>query len=271
MAGVGDDNPREPAVEGQAHVDRATSLGEFQRVRQQIPDHLLQPILIAHDIRRPWIEVRAKGHALRVRGRHHHVHGCQHHLDDIDGPHLEPEFSRRNARHVEHVVDHPGLRGRVALDHVHRAVEQRPIDLPAGDQDSCPAEDRVERCANLVRERREEFVFGAERVLGHPARQLLRFDLSAQHALTRQTIAHVFDDGDSPDEDAGIVERADATALRHVSKAEIRIRGRQRDDVAMQRVSEDGDTAFEGALVVLLDFAIADIGIELEERSAKHL
>ena len=39
----------------------------------------------------------------------------------------------------------------------------------------------------------------------------------------------------------------------------------------MQRVSKDGDPTFEGALVVLLDFAIADIGIEIEERSAKHL
>ena len=69
------------------------------------------------------------------------------------------------------------------------------------EQDSRPAEHGVERGADLVRQRREEFVFRAQRFLGDRARQLLRLDLLAQHALTGQPVADVLDDGDRADED----------------------------------------------------------------------
>jgi hypothetical protein len=47
--------------------------------------------------------------------------------------------------------------------------------------------------------------------------------------------------------------------------------GRQCQQEAMQGVGQHRHPAFERALVVLLDFPFADIGIELQQRSPDHL
>ena len=91
-----------------------------------------------------------------------------------------------DARHVEDVLDDPRLRARVALDDVERPVRVagRAASLP---QHRRPAEDRVERRAQLVRHRREELVLRAIGALGLLAR--LPFALEQRRELLERVVA----------------------------------------------------------------------------------
>ena len=114
---------------------------------------------------------RGKGDAgtehVRVRGQHVHEHVLHHRLQ-INGRDLELQRAAAGLARVQQRLDEPRLRGRVALDGLDRAglllVAQR-----AGPQQLHPAEDGVERRAQLVRHRGQELVLGAVR-----GRQLLR-------------------------------------------------------------------------------------------------
>ena len=75
---------------------------------------------------------------------------------------LEMELAADDARDVEEVFDEPRLRAGVAID----AFERPRVCSGAGravSEDLQPAEDRVQRRAQFVRQRREEFVLQAAR------------------------------------------------------------------------------------------------------------
>ena len=102
----------------------------------------------------------------------------------VDRFHLEPDVAGHAARHVEDVVDQLRLRLGIAFDRLDRAPGLLLIQLSA-DQHPRPAEDGAERCAQLVRNGREEFVLQAVEIVGlaeqprvlnrerHPPREIL--------------------------------------------------------------------------------------------------
>ncbi len=58
------------------------------------------------------------------------VDGRQHDGQQIGRLHVQPELSRHDPRDVEDVVDHRGLRRRVALDDVQRACDHLRVAAP---------------------------------------------------------------------------------------------------------------------------------------------
>ena len=94
---------------------------------------------------------------------------------------LEPQLAGDDARDVEDVLDELGLRPRVALDGLERPAERRRLRPRRSRSMPRPAEDGVERRAQLVRDGGEELVLGAVGDL----RLLARFLLAAQQQPVR--------------------------------------------------------------------------------------
>ena len=105
---------------------------------------------------------------------------CLDHLadDGVDGAktELEEKLSRDNPRDVEQIADQGGLRLRVAFDDVDRLREAFALQDPRA-HDLRPAEDGVQRSAQLVRDRRDELVLHPAGAFGLLARaELLLLD-----------------------------------------------------------------------------------------------
>jgi hypothetical protein len=145
-----------PVDGGDVHGHAAAGRRELDGVRQQVPDHLLQPRGIGADA-----DGRAGPHLdlnfLRHRRRRDRVDGAVRDRDEIHALHLEPHVARHAARDVEDVVHDPRLRLRVALDGLHRLRRARLIEVAAREHPR-PPEHRRQRRPHLVRQRREEFV-----------------------------------------------------------------------------------------------------------------
>ena len=135
-------------------------------LRQQVPDHLLQAVAVA-DHRtgdRAHRPVRAGDRASRRRPAAR-LDGGAHDRPQVERLHLEPQLAGDDARHVEQVVDQPRLGLGVALDASPGRARCAPRRRMPRFEQLGPAEDRVERRAQLVRERGQEVVLGAVRVL----------------------------------------------------------------------------------------------------------
>ena len=81
--------------------------------------------------------------------------GRQIHLANV-----EQQLAAGDARDVEQVLDQPRLRVRIAIDALERVLDFLGGQLAAAQQVD-PADDRVERRAQLVRQRGEELVLQA--------------------------------------------------------------------------------------------------------------
>ena len=94
------------------------------------------------------------------------------HFGEIDRLHVQPHFAGDDPAHVEQVFDQLRLHARVALDHLQalRQILRARLAGAVAAEDLRPAEDRVQRRAQLVRERGEEFVLHPARALGLRAR-----------------------------------------------------------------------------------------------------
>ena len=159
-----------------SHPRRSSTLAargrELDRVRQQVPHHLLQPGRVAGEVRRQRADAPIERDRLRVRRGPDRVDGA---VDDglqIDRVELDAQLAGDDARHVEDVFDQLRLRARVAFDGVQRLLlllgRQRPRP-----QHARPADHRVQRRAQLVRQRRQELVLRAVGRLGGLARVAL--------------------------------------------------------------------------------------------------
>jgi len=125
------------------------------------------------------VESDAQPQLLRLDRKPHRIDGGIDHLHEIDRLHVELHFPRDDAAHVEQVRDDLRLHSCVALDGLDAAEMVFAVRLQALEE-SRPAEDRVERRAQLVRDRREEFILEPAHALGFFARGSLR----AQHFFT---------------------------------------------------------------------------------------
>ena len=133
----------------QVHLDAATAGRELDRVREQVPDHLLQPIGVTEDPPRRRVDEAGKRDRLRLRCGRERV-GCR--LDDrsqLEGTAVELQLARHDAGDVEQVVDEARLGPGVPvhrLDGPRRGfrVECLPAQHPE------PGDHRAERGAQLV-------------------------------------------------------------------------------------------------------------------------
>jgi hypothetical protein len=92
-----------------------------------------------------------------VGGRTHGVDRFLDHFADVDRTHLEAELPGDDPRDVEQIFDQLRLYLGVPLDRLEGAGDVR-VGQGAGAKDARPAEDGVERRAELVRQHGEEFV-----------------------------------------------------------------------------------------------------------------
>ena len=118
---VGHHDAHEPAVQRDAHADGAALIREFERVRQQIPDHLPQTIRIAFDQTLTRLETRLEFYAFHVCRRSQRIERGFNNRREIERMKIETKIAGDDSRHVEQIVNEPRLRTRVALDRLDRA------------------------------------------------------------------------------------------------------------------------------------------------------
>ena len=130
---------------------------ELDRVRQQVPDDLLQAIGIAHH-GSAVDDLRCEIDVLRLRRRPQSIDRRLDHRFELDRPEVDPELAGDDAGNVEDVGDQLFLHMGVAFDGFERARHAGRIEL-AHSQQPRPAEHRIERRSQFVRQRRQELFF----------------------------------------------------------------------------------------------------------------
>ena len=98
---------------------------------------------------------------------------------------LEPHRAADHPRHVQQIVDELRLHARVAVDDVERLDLSCRVER-AQPEHRDPAEDRVERRAQLVRDRRHELVLGAAERFGRAPGSLLALERGQRAAARRR-------------------------------------------------------------------------------------
>src|SRR5262245_57900064 len=116
---------------------------ELDRVREQVPDHLLQTRRVAEHLFWQAAEIGDKGDALRLGRRAHRVERGFKRRDQINQSRLDPQLARDDARRIEQVFDDPKLRPCAALDDASSLIEIFSVPR-AGSQHPRVAEDGVQ-------------------------------------------------------------------------------------------------------------------------------
>ena len=145
---------------------------ELDGVRQEVREDLLQAVGIRDDGPHRLVDVDTQSDRLGGRRGLHGLDGRRHHRRRLDLARRDPQLAGDDARDVEQVLDALGERGRVALDRLQRPLAALLVEAAAA-QPPDPAHERVQRCAQLVRERGQELVLGAPGRLRVGARGLL--------------------------------------------------------------------------------------------------
>ncbi len=142
------------------HLDLAVTRCVLQRVRQQVPEHLLQPLAIARHRHGAFRHLAADRLPLRRGGGADGFHRRADGIDEVHLAHVEPQLPTDDLRHLQDVAHQLLLAARIALDDLDGALPRRLVEraLP---QHARPAHDGVERGTQLVREGGEELVFQA--------------------------------------------------------------------------------------------------------------
>ena len=137
---------------------------EFHRIRQQVPNRLLEPMRIGADHQRRSVVKDLDRDALGLRSGPDHIDGQARQRGDVDILHVEAELAGDDARDVEQIFDHPALRCGVPLDRLERS--RRPLGREdARAQHLRPAEHGVDRRPQLVGHGGEELVLRPVRLL----------------------------------------------------------------------------------------------------------
>src|SRR5205823_3236544 len=84
--------------------------------------------------------------------------------DEVEGAEVEARFPRHEARELDQLVEEPGLREGVALDRLEGALAAGGVERARAEEPR-PAEDRVERGAEVVRGEREEVLLRERRLV----------------------------------------------------------------------------------------------------------
>jgi hypothetical protein len=130
---------------------------EFDRIGEQVPDDLLQAIGVAHGHRRPYVQPGHEPDSLCRRRRLHDFHRRRDDRGEVDVGDAQSQLSGDDAGDLEQVLDETRLRARVAFDAL-QCTRLRGLVHGRGAEHPRPPEHRVQWRAQLVGERREEFV-----------------------------------------------------------------------------------------------------------------
>ena len=152
--------PQMVAVPANAERHLAALGRELHRIRQQVPQHLLEAPAIEDggtEVRR---DLQLDADVLAVGIGKDHVHGGPHHLRDRVGAQVEGDPSRLQAGEIAQILDQLLLALRAADDRVDRVGHVGGRHGPAA-QRARPQQDRRQRRAQLVAQGDEEFVLGA--------------------------------------------------------------------------------------------------------------
>ena len=104
----------------QPHHDATAGRRELHGVGEEIPDHLLQAVGIAHEGRRGRMEIGHELQRLGVDGRPQCRHRFADDRDEVDRPHVQAQHAGDDARDIEEIVDDLRLGSRVPLDRLQR-------------------------------------------------------------------------------------------------------------------------------------------------------
>ena len=89
LAGVRDFESEELLVARQLQIGRAAGARELQRIRQQVPEHLLKAIGVAEGLRDVWVGRLIQSDAFGLEGRTYRIDRRAEHAADIDRLHRQ--------------------------------------------------------------------------------------------------------------------------------------------------------------------------------------
>src|SRR5437868_853869 len=136
---------------------------------------------------------------------------------EIDGPDIQPEFSRDNARSVQNILDELRLRLCIVLDYFKTARRGLLVGLSSPEY-LRPAEYRIERRSKLVRNDGEELVLGPVGSFGLGASCFFISQQGHESILTLDAFGDIVDDGYRPDDLFIFDERGYSRALLHAGE-----------------------------------------------------
>ena len=148
------------AVDDTRQVDLTAGVAIFRGVRQQVREDLRQPQMIRVEQDRFGRQMQRQVLVLGLQRRTGRFHSGIHHVGHHQRFQLEMQLALRDARDVEQVIEQQRHVRRLALDDHLRALELRGRDLRRGNQPGRRT-DRCQRVAQLVRQRRDEFILAA--------------------------------------------------------------------------------------------------------------
>ena len=154
------------------HDDASVCGGELDGVRQQVPDHLLQPDRVAAHRRDRQIGRERQRDVLGERQRSDRIDGDPRHRDQIDLPRRHLQRARDDAGDIEQVVDDVRQRRRVPFDRRDRAAG----GVGPGGRQHAGQPSTAFSGVRVVRDRGELVlqVASLDRVLGHRLRARFR-------------------------------------------------------------------------------------------------
>src|SRR5688572_28763337 len=148
----------------QAETDLTTRGAELDRIGQEIPDDLLQAGWVSENLPDTRIDYLLDRHALRIEIRAHCIQRGLTDLHGVEGCGFQLELAGNDSRYVQEIINQLKLDVRVALDNGERVAE--PVSIEGSVvQDARPAEDRIQRRPQFVRQRGEKQVLGFVRAL----------------------------------------------------------------------------------------------------------
>src|SRR5215831_9087698 len=146
QSGVGHAQDRFRTFYADTRFDASALRSELDRIAEQVPDDLLQPIGIAEDDCRFGPDVDCEVEVLRFKSGTHALSRSLKDRAELGFARLQTQISGDHPRHVEQIVDQLRLRARIALDDVERPDLACVVELSAAQQ-LRPAEYRIERGA----------------------------------------------------------------------------------------------------------------------------
>ena len=121
-----------PPTRVERHRDPAAARRELDRIREQVPDHLLQPLGIAGHCAGVLVQRALDRDVLGVGGGSTASIALADQRREIDGLHRQPQLSRNDAGDVEHVLDDAASAPR-------RCVRSSRARAASGRRAACPS------------------------------------------------------------------------------------------------------------------------------------
>ncbi|MNV02306.1 hypothetical protein D3C71_925380 [compost metagenome] len=172
IAAVGDADRPVPAIAAQGHRHGAFGRGEFDRIGEQVPQHLLQARGIAEHQRRVVGQDQAHLQGLALGHQFLGTHGFGQLRAQVQHLHFQLYLAQQHAAEVEHVRDQPLLRHRAVGDHAQALVQRAGVVHPL-QQQFAPAQDGGQRGAQFVGQGGQELVLEPRHVFSGTARGTL--------------------------------------------------------------------------------------------------